>query len=468
MSQNGKAYNTEPVTRSTGYARRLPQTGGVYSYIGFDYDPSLHLATAHNHSLTIDLGLRYRGGSDHIQTLAHLAGKTQAGMNGGWVVQYDPNTNRFIFKVQGDAGVGAKSVKLTTAFSVNDWVRVRAIKDGSNNKLVLCLTVNGSTQMASENFTAGIEYLPNSPLYLGYASQDTPEGGYVPIANNWHGDLDEFQYKNYADYSDGCAPLPASATPTPSATPTQTLSPTATRTPTITRTPTRTPTATITPFPPGYVVVNCGSKVEGVPYAEITRTTNLTISIGFGVNPAGANSCSTYGAWRQSYDGAVPVAGIMAYHNAVYHRPQCPLYKAALGIAGNPWQAGTGGGYIWENENAFSCFGSDGVSYVMRVNVCNWAQPNHLGLEPLNYQKWIYPAGAVTTTWAVIRRYTTILPLQSIEIVSGLIYTDTSAVMPTPTPSPTSTPTVTHTPQACPTWDPTGQTQNQVIICPDD
>lgn len=265
-AQNAWAQNTTAVEHAPDYARHLPQANNAYSKISFEEDTALLLADAHNRSLTIDLWLRYTGGSAEIQTIANLAGRNSTtGVQAGWVLQYNPGLSQFRFTVYSgtEAKTTSKVVKQEIAIAPNEWVHVKAIKDGPNNRLVLCVTPTNTPGLRAEaDHHQGIFYWPSLTLDLGFASQN---GGYVNPANNWHGDLDEFIYQNYADYA-GCAPPPTpTQTPIPPATPTPTVSrtptacpgapctptrtPTRTKTPTATHTASKTPTATRTPTP---------------------------------------------------------------------------------------------------------------------------------------------------------------------------------------------------------------------------
>jgi murein DD-endopeptidase MepM/ murein hydrolase activator NlpD len=225
--QNASAYNTTAFPRSSDYARNLSQSGGVYSAIRFNQDNALYLADYYNRSLTIDISVRYSGSSGETATIANLASQNSVGVRGGWILQYSPLQKEFKLTVRsGSSGSTTPTTvrQSVTTLTSTDWVRIKAIKDGLTNKLILCVSINGSNWAVSEQaHNQGIYYIPNSKLDLGVASQN-PDWTYN-FAQNWQGDLDEFVYKSYADYSGGCQPVP---TPTPTRTPTRTLTPTPT------------------------------------------------------------------------------------------------------------------------------------------------------------------------------------------------------------------------------------------------
>lgn len=179
-AQNARAYNTTYFARGGDYARNLPQAGGVYSAIRFDQDNSLYLADHYNRSMTIDILVRYAGTSGELATIANLYAKNSAGVRGGWLLQYDPQNREFRFTVRSGSASGttATIVRQAATISATDWVHLKAIKDGSANKLVLCVAVNGGNWLRAEQaHNQGIYYIPNSTLDLGIASQN-PDWSY--------------------------------------------------------------------------------------------------------------------------------------------------------------------------------------------------------------------------------------------------------------------------------------------------
>lgn len=236
------AVNVELTRGYTGatndYSRRFAQRSQLtpaYSRITLGASEDYYAADTPNRSLTVDLWFRYSDqtqNSTQPQTIVNLLAEGN-GKKRGWELTFTPAGRKLAFAVYVPGLRTSVSLPITNIPPLQ-WVRLKAIRDGNQSKLILCAMPAGSAwQSAEQHYAHSIAYFrttPNAP-----SSGNTLDLGVVytgwqfDLNANWYGDIDEFVYKNYADTCQN----------PPTMTPALTPAPTATRTPTPTPTPRR-------------------------------------------------------------------------------------------------------------------------------------------------------------------------------------------------------------------------------------